>query len=77
LEAVRHVGILYQPFMPTAAGKLLDQLGVPDGEARSFAAISPGSQSEYSLRGGSPLEKPTPVFPRIEKEEAVPAPAAA
>lgn len=78
LETVRHVAILYQPFVPTAAGKLLDQLGVAAGEARSFIALSPGGA--YSLKPGTPLAKPTPIFPRIEakeEEELVPAPAAA
>lgn len=76
LETVRHVAILYQPFMPTAAGQLLDQLGVPDGEARAFTALSRSGRDEYSLRPGAPLAKPTPIFPRIEKnaEEKMPAP---
>ncbi|CAM9973257.1 unnamed protein product [Ectocarpus fasciculatus] len=72
LETIRHVGILYQPFVPEAAGKLLDQLGVPEGDARLFAALDQGGVARFSLQPGSPLEKPVPVFPRIEvPEEAV------
>eukprot|EP00752_Nemacystus_decipiens_P002370 g2239.t1 len=79
LETIRHVGILYQPFVPESAGKLLDQLGVPEGDARLFTALEPGG-GRFSLQPGAPLNKPTPVFPRIEAPEVatgVPAPAAA
>lgn len=68
------MGILYQPFVPESAGKLLDQLGVPEGEARLFTALEPGSG--YSLQPGAPLSKPFPVFPRIEAPEEAPTPAA-
>ncbi|CBN79628.1 Methionyl-tRNA synthetase [Ectocarpus siliculosus] len=72
LETIRHVGILYQPFVPEAAGKLLDQLGVPEGDARLFAALDQGGGGRFSLQPGVPLDKPVPVFPRIEvPEEAV------
>ena len=40
-EVIRQVAILAQPFMPTAAAKLLDLLGVPAGE-RQFAALGGG-----------------------------------
>lgn len=79
LETIRHVGILYQPFVPDSAGKLLDQLGVPEGNARLFTALEPdeaGGGCQFSLQPGAPLDKPVPVFPRIEAED-VAAPAAA
>lgn len=69
------MGILYQPFVPESSARLLDQLGVPEGEARLFTALVPGGR--HSLEPGAPLSKPTPVFPRIEAPEEVPAPAAA
>eukprot|EP00903_Cladosiphon_okamuranus_P005654 g5619.t1 len=78
-EFGKHVGILYQPFVPESAGKLLDQLGVPEGDARLFTALEPGG-GRFSLEPGALLEKPTPVFPRIEAPEmeaGVPAPAGA
>jgi methionyl-tRNA synthetase len=64
-EVIRQIGILCQPFMPEASGKLLDLLAVPEN-ARSFAALS------QRLAAGSQLPPPAPVFPRyIEpKEEA-------
>ncbi|CAN0299600.1 unnamed protein product [Pylaiella littoralis] len=78
LETIRHVGILYQPFVPESAGKLLDQLGVPEGDARLFTALlepeeEGGGGFQFSLQPGAPLDKPVPVFPRIEAEEVVPA----
>ncbi|CAN0411120.1 unnamed protein product, partial [Hapterophycus canaliculatus] len=81
LETIRHVGILYQPFVPESAGKLLDQLGVPEGEARLFTALDPGpGEGRFSLEPGAPLDKPVPVFPRIEaleeEEEEAKAPTA-
>lgn len=72
LETIRHVGILYQPFVPEAAGKLLGQLGVPEGDARLFGALERGGGARFSLQPGAPLDKPVPVFPRIEvPQEAV------
>jgi methionyl-tRNA synthetase len=62
-ETLRHLGILTQPFMPDASGKLLDQLGVP-AEARSFAALS------EELPPGRPLPAPQGIFPRFVETEA-------
>ena len=39
-EVTREIAILIQPVMPESAGKLLDQLGVPQS-ARVFAALGP------------------------------------
>ena len=56
-EVTRHLGILMQPFVPTAAAKLLDQLAVP-ADARDFAHIG------TTLKGGTQLPAPAGVFPR-------------
>jgi methionyl-tRNA synthetase len=56
-ETIRHLAILAQPVMPTAAGKLLDQLAVPEG-ARDFASL------DSSLKVGMQLPKPEGIFPR-------------
>jgi methionyl-tRNA synthetase len=58
-EVLRQVSILIQPFMPTAAGKLLDLLAVPQGERR-FADLG----GERRIAAGAKLPAPTPVFPR-------------
>jgi methionyl-tRNA synthetase len=58
-ETVRHLAILMQPFVPTSAAKLLDQLGVASDE-RSFAFLKPA----HALKGGIALPVPQGVFPR-------------
>jgi methionyl-tRNA synthetase len=59
LEAIRQLAILAQPFVPTAAAKMLDQLGVSEA-ARSFACLGEIGR----LRAGTPLPPPQGVFPR-------------
>ena len=63
-EVIRQVAILAQPFMPTAAAKLLDLLAVPADE-RDFAALGGGSR----LAAGTTLPAPSPVFPRYVESE--------
>lgn len=58
-EVVRQIAILAQPAMPTAAGKLLDSLGIPEGE-RSFTMLGGAKR----IAPGSTLPAPTPAFPR-------------
>ena len=60
-ECLRRMGIMLQPFVPTAAAKLLDQLGVAP-ENRQFHRIGAGS----ALRTGAELPTPEGLFPRIE-----------
>jgi methionyl-tRNA synthetase len=63
-ETLRHLAILAQPFVPGAAGKLLDQLAVPQ-EARHFAALVAAP-----LAPGTRLPKPGGIFPRFTEEAA-------
>uniref|UniRef100_A0A0G4HK54 methionine--tRNA ligase n=1 Tax=Chromera velia CCMP2878 TaxID=1169474 RepID=A0A0G4HK54_9ALVE len=64
-EAARRIGIALQPLTPTAAEKILDQLGVPGTkEERSLQSIEPSQR----LPVGTPVGKAEPVFPRIEDE---------
>jgi len=56
-EVTRHVALLMQPFVPSAAAKVLDQLAVP-ADKRDFAAIA------TKLKGGETLPTPTGAFPR-------------
>ena len=58
-ETIRHLGILTQPVMPDASGRILDQLAVPEG-ARDFTHLGPA----HALKGGSKLPAPQGVFPR-------------
>src|ERR1700729_4319092 len=58
-EIVRQVAILAQPAMPVSAAKLLDSLGVPEGE-RNFAALGGATR----IQPGTKLPTPVGVFPR-------------
>ncbi len=59
-ETIRHLAITAQPFVPGAAGKLLDQLGVSEA-ARGFSALGDGG----ALKAGTALPAPQGVFPRF------------
>ena len=63
-ETLRHLAILVQPFLPGSAGRLLDQLAVPEAERR-FAALA-----EAPLKPGTRLLKPEGIFPRFVEEAA-------
>ena len=63
-EVIRHLGILAQPFIPTAARRLLDQLAVPDADRR-FTALD-----ATPLVPGTPLPKPEGLFPRFVEAKA-------
>jgi methionyl-tRNA synthetase len=63
-ETLRHLAILVQPFVPSAARKLLDQLAVPE-TARDFAALG-----ESPLAPGTRLPKPEAIFPRFIEDAA-------
>jgi methionyl-tRNA synthetase len=59
-EVIRQIAILTQPVMPTASAKLLDSLGIPQGEARMFAALD----GKIRIAPGTTLPAPQAVFPR-------------
>jgi len=65
IEVLRAVGIAAEPAMPTAAGKLLDLLGVPE-EKRMLADVGEGGR----LVPGATLPPPAPIFPRYVAPEA-------
>jgi methionyl-tRNA synthetase len=64
-EVLRQMAILIQPFIPQAAGKLLDLLAIPQGE-RSFAVLG----GEGRIAPASILPTPQPVFPRYVEPTA-------
>jgi methionyl-tRNA synthetase len=74
IETLRVAGVLLQPVMPAAMGKLLDLLGVaPD--RRDFAAVDAGAdagriEAPHRLAPGAALPAPSPVFPRYVEPEA-------
>jgi len=59
-EVVRQIAILTQAVMPAASEKLLDSLGIPNGEARTFAALG----GKTRIAPGTMLPAPQAVFPR-------------
>ncbi len=65
-ETIRHLAILTRPFMPASSARILDLLAVPAAE-RDFRALGPGGRT---LRPGTALPEPTPVFPRHREEPA-------
>ena len=65
-ETLRRLVIPLQPFIPEAAGKFLDMLGVGPDE-RDFAHAGEAN----ALQEGAPLPPPSPVFPRYVEAEAI------
>jgi methionyl-tRNA synthetase len=63
-EVIRQVAVLAQPFIPVAAGKLLDLLAVPAQE-RTFAALGGGRR----IAAGAKLPPPVAVFPRYVESD--------
>jgi methionyl-tRNA synthetase len=59
-EVIRQVAILTQPVMPAASERLLDSLGIPQGEERMFAALG----GKTRIAPGTVLPAPQAVFPR-------------
>jgi methionyl-tRNA synthetase len=64
-EVVRQIAILLAPYMPQSSEKLLDLVAAP-ADKRDFAALGKAGR----LVSGTPLEAPTPVFPRYVAPEA-------
>ena len=62
-ETIRHLAVLIQPFLPSSAARMLDQLAIEDGN-RSFADLGPAG----ALVPGMALPKPEGVFPRLREE---------
>jgi methionyl-tRNA synthetase len=63
-EVLRQVAILAQPFVPSAAAKLLDLLAIRAG-AREFSELAPGRR----IKPGITFPPPSPVFPRYVEAE--------
>ena len=70
-ESLRFIGSQLSCFLPGAATALLGQLGIPDPRACCTAdGMAAWGMPLFSV----PLEKPTPIFPRIAAEEPPDAP---
>ncbi|HEV3249048.1 MAG TPA: methionine--tRNA ligase [Beijerinckiaceae bacterium] len=64
LETLRAVGIVTQPFIPGAAARLLDLLGVSE-DRRQLKDVGATGR----LEAASALPAPTPIFPRFVEPE--------
>jgi len=65
LEAVRVVAVHLEPFVPSAAARILAQLNTPDTAARPYAErVRWGG-----LQPGARTDQPTPLFPKLELSE--------
>ncbi|MCP5396753.1 MAG: methionine--tRNA ligase [Sphingomonadaceae bacterium] len=67
-QQVRALAIAVLPVVPTAAAKLLDQMGVP-AEERDYAALEDTDWFARLCVTGFTIGKPEGVFPRLELPE--------
>jgi methionyl-tRNA synthetase len=63
--AIVDLAIAIQPVIPATASKLLDAMGVPQGE-RDFAALADPDRYARLAASGFKLAPPAPIFPRLE-----------
>ena len=66
---LRDLAIAIQPIVPERATSLLDQLGIPSDE-RNYAALDDDDWYQRLVDSGYAVDKPTPVFPRLELPES-------
>ena len=63
--AIRDLAIAIAPVIPASAARLLDMMGVPEGE-RDYAALDDAGSYERLAGSGFRLALPNPIFPRLE-----------
>jgi methionyl-tRNA synthetase len=63
--AIRDLSIAISPVVPGSAAKVLDQLGIPEGE-RNLADLSDATWYARRVAANAPLGQPSPAFPRLE-----------
>lgn len=63
--AIRDLTIAISPVVPTAADKVLDQMGIPADE-RDLAALADRDWYSRRVADGTPLGQPVAAFPRLE-----------
>ncbi len=68
-RAIRDLAIAIQPVVPEKAAVVLDQLGVPETE-RAYEHLDDGSWFHRLATSGFTVDKPSPIFPRLELPEA-------
>ncbi len=68
LRCVRHLAIAVRPVVPTAADRLLDQIGIATN-ARNYGALADPEWFARLVESGFAIDKPEGVFPRLELPE--------
>ncbi|HEX8643431.1 MAG TPA: methionine--tRNA ligase [Allosphingosinicella sp.] len=68
-EAIVDLAIAISPVIPLGSVKLLDQMGVPQGE-RDFTVLDDKERYARLAASGFTLDAPAPIFPRIEAQAA-------
>ncbi len=66
--ALRDLAVAIRPVIPTKADAVLDQLGVPLDQ-RDYGSLADESWFGLLAAGRHRIEKPSPVFPRLELPE--------
>jgi methionyl-tRNA synthetase len=64
-SAIADLAVAIMPIIPASAARLLDQMGVAEGE-RSYSALKDPARYERLAKSGFRLEAPKPIFPRLE-----------
>lgn len=62
--AIRDLAIAIQPVVPTKAGAVLDQLGIPD-DRRTYTDLADKNWFNELVAAGHTIGKPSPVFPGL------------
>jgi methionyl-tRNA synthetase len=70
--AIHDLAIAIQPVVPEKAASVLDQLGIP-ADKRAYADLADEAWFRTLAAAGHTIDKPTPVFPRLELPEEEPA----
>lgn len=68
--AIRDLAMAIQPVVPTKAAEVLDQLGV-DVSLRTYSHMADDGWFQKLVASGNQLQKPEPIFPRLELNEPV------
>ncbi len=63
--AIIELAVAIQPVVPGGARRLLDQMGVPEGE-RNLADLPGKAIYQRIVESGFVLQPPSPIFPRLE-----------
>ncbi|WP_181351128.1 methionine--tRNA ligase [Thalassobacillus sp. CUG 92003] len=64
-EALRHIGIMLQPFLTRTPGHMFSQLGIKEGDLTAWDSLT----TFGAIHAGTTVQKEKPIFPRLEVEE--------